>query len=415
MQKNLIIQLARFGDILQTKRLYLSLAQKGHVSFLVDKSMLELTKQVYPNSEVFGIPAFNTNIQEIFTKVPPLLERLKGFDAVYPLNFSLLCQSITNAFDPEILQGYSRIYTHSRQSLWVQLAFRWMKNRKTTSINLADFWAGFAPDLISPLLVNPQAKSKGKGLGVVLSGQKERRSLSAQDYARIIHATFERLESPHVFLFGTDKEMPFARKMLSFLPSKVKEKMTNLAGKTNWQDLEDALTGLDLLLSPDTGTAHFAAHLGVPVEGFYFSSAWAMETAPYGLGHKIWQTSLACSPCLESAPCLQKKEEIPLCHTNFSSPAFLLELQGKTSSKHTLENIIPLESSFDILGQTYINKNQPKNEKQENLRSLLWDYINANKNITYSEDDFPTKLTKSLQKDDFLYKETDWILPQRRF
>ena len=35
---------------------------------------------------------------------------------------------------------------------------------------------------------------------------------------------------------------------------------------------------LDVLLTPDTGIMHLAAHLGVPVFAFFLSSAWCHET-----------------------------------------------------------------------------------------------------------------------------------------
>ena len=53
----LVIQLARFGDLLQTKRLLRSLQADGEVHLLVDDSLKSLAHIVYPGIEVHGIAA----------------------------------------------------------------------------------------------------------------------------------------------------------------------------------------------------------------------------------------------------------------------------------------------------------------------------------------------------------------------
>ncbi|MBD5626519.1 MAG: glycosyltransferase family 9 protein, partial [Desulfovibrio sp.] len=106
-----------------------------------------------------------------------------------------------------------------------------------------------------------------------------------------------------IVLLGSASERPAAHKLLRELPPRAAAQVEDLSGKTDWAGLVDAVSGLDALVTPDTGLMHLAAHLGVPVLAFFLSSAWAHETGPYGLGHTVWQAAPACAPCLESAPC----------------------------------------------------------------------------------------------------------------
>ena len=51
MPKFLVIQAARFGDLVQTKRLLLSLALRGEVHLAVDASLVPLARVLFPFAE----------------------------------------------------------------------------------------------------------------------------------------------------------------------------------------------------------------------------------------------------------------------------------------------------------------------------------------------------------------------------
>jgi len=443
MAKQLVTQLARLGDIIQSKRLMLSLKNEGELCMLVDNNLVDFARTIYPYAEIFGVHIHNANASQVLEENIHVFSKLKQkkFDIVYPLNHSSFSQRINTLFPQEILRGYGRIGTNERHSMWISLAFRWMKNRQYTPLNLMDFWSYLAPNPIAPKDVNPVAKSQGKGLGIVLSGQKLQRSLCPQDYARVIHAVYDRLHSDkqsfanNIFLFGTDHEKKFAEELITHLPNKLHDKITNLAGKTNLKELVQSLQGLNLLLTPDTGIAHLAAHLGVPVEGFYLSSANCFETGPYGLGHSVWQASTACSPCLEFHSCphasaanIQRNNYSALpCHSIFQSPAFLMRLDAnkyteENLQKHPLIDMVHYTSSFEEYTCTTAQNKQARQEEQSlfgltwqgkqddshklrraEQRILLQAYCSATKPMTI--DIAPVHNTS-------LFQEEDWIFPQ---
>ena len=61
MEKYLVIQLARFGDIIQSKRLLLALMLEGEVTLLIDNSLTNLAKLMYPTIRCIGINASNSD------------------------------------------------------------------------------------------------------------------------------------------------------------------------------------------------------------------------------------------------------------------------------------------------------------------------------------------------------------------
>ena len=440
MAKQLVTQLARLGDIIQSKRLMLSLKNEGELCMLVDNSLIDLARIIYPYAEIFGVHIHNKNASQVLESNIHVFSELKqkNFDIVYPLNHSSFSQRINTLFSKEILQGYSRVGINERHSQWINLAFRWMTDRRHTPLNLMDFWSFLAPNPIDPQDVNPTAKAQGKGLGIVLSGQNLKRSLSPQDYAKVIHAVYERLHSENqtsakdIFLLGTDNEKKFAKELLTYLPSKVHNKIKNLAGKTSLNELVQSLQGLDLLLTPDTGIAHLAAHLGVPVEGFYLSSANCFETGPYGIGHTVWQASIACSPCTEFSNCpyanatnirTNNYSSLP-CHQPFQSPAFLMRLDAnkyteESLQKHPLIDMVHYTSSFE----EYFHESIPTKQSKQTPFGLTWQ---GNQNEThrlkraeqrvllqaYCAATKPMNIDINTVHDTSLFQEKDWFFPQ---
>jgi hypothetical protein len=291
----------------------------------------------------------------------------------------------------------------SSRSPWVDLAFRWTTRRRLSPLNLADFWAFLHPNPLDPRKVNPPLRPGGKGLGVILAGREARRSLPAHILAPCVRAAFESLDGPDIYLLGTQNEQPLARSLVRHFSSVMLDKLQNLCGKTDWAGLLDALAGLDCVLSPDTGTMHLAAHLGVPVQAFFLSSAWSYETGPYGTGHLVWQSAIDCLPCLESVPCKFDAR----CLTVFAQRDFLsafaktLDKDGLYGEHALPPQILHLESELDALGSTWKIRqgDDPYSLQRDALRALLGEYLG----LAFCREEQALAAAP-------LYQEKDWML-----
>ena len=305
MAKFLVIQAARFGDLVQTKRLLLSLAGRGEVHLAVDAGLVSLARLLYPFAELHALSVHGGPQAEALARNAAVLARWRGeqFDAVYNCNFSGTTAALCRVFEEAQVCGYRPGAGGITRSPWALLAFRISERRALAPLNLVDFWAHFAPQPVPPHTVNPVATPGGQGLGVVLAGRESRRSLPVPVLAEVVRAAFGAMGGPKVFLLGSAAEKNAARQLMRQLPAKMLPAVEDLSGKTDWPARVEAVSGLDALITPDTGLMHLGAHLGVPVLAFFLSSAWQHETGPYGEGHHVWQTSRGCGPCLESAPC----------------------------------------------------------------------------------------------------------------
>lgn len=410
MSKVLVIQLARMGDVLQSSRLVNSLRQHHEVHICVDTSLADFTKLVFPFAIVHGVHAHGKPGNEAFLRNRAVFSEMRELDVslVCNLNFSGMNLALSTLFEPAIMRGHWLERGQPMRDKWVELAFRWTEQRQISPLNLADYWAFFAPEPLSPQEVNPPAMPKGGGIGVVLAGRAMRRSLPPAVLASVLSAVFEResMRAGHaaeIFLLGTTREYTLARQIMRLLPSAVSRQVRDMTGKTSLENLVELVAGFDLLLSPDTGIMHLAAHLGVPVEAFFLSSAWCFETGPYGEGHRIWQampvSSLGCIPCTETRDCPFETQ----CLVPFSTPEFLTRLRGREDI--VISGIVSMVTEFDALGvvcRPVLDREKDVfSQSRAAMRALIAEWLG----IAPAHDRSVQSSARNF------FKERDWVLP----
>lgn len=410
MKHFLVIQLARFGDIIQTKRLLATLCARpgSQVHLCLDRSLEPLARLVYPEVVLHPITAHGTGLHGHEALRAMLTDnrcafadlRAVSFERVYNLNFSGLNFRLAALFDPDRMEGYAWKDGQELISQWPSMAMRWSDQRRF-SINLVDFWAGYCPDMLAPERVNPPAQSKGNGLGVVLAGRESRRSLPVNILARIVATTAQARKAPHVHLLGGAGEHGAGQAVMKLLPPAVQARTRNMAGATNWADLVEIVGSLDLLLTPDTGTMHLAAHLGTPVHAFFLSSAWCFETGPYGAGHTVHQAVAPCLPCLETRPC----DNGVACLDAFADPGYQRFMTTR-KPEHMPGGMIAYESRFDALGQTFhpVAGMDPDSEQRTRFRQFILAHLSGDPDsIVEKMTDMDALLAQRI------YRERDWI------
>lgn len=417
MKNYLVIQGARFGDLVQSKRIILTLAAKGIVHLLLDNSMSSLARMLYPDAEIHGIyfhglpsPQKNAHNSRIFDRLSDM-----SFERIFNLNFSLLTSQICRLFDPGQVVGYRPAFMCNAgilRSPWARMAFKLARHRKLTPLNLADFWAYFIDKPVRPEQVNPFAMSRGGGVGVVMAGRDQRRSIPAVFLAKLIETIFNLRNGPRVSLLGTENEKAFSKKLYRFLSASVRQRTVDLCGKTGWKDLLEITASLDAILTPDTGTMHLAAHLGVPVYAFFLSSAWCHETGPYGCGHYVWQVSCDCSPCLEAAVCDKNK----ICHNAMMSDellqSFAQVVSGNKNNRLPPQSSLQCwESGLDKFGGLYklVHGSDPFAGQRSSLRKMLGEYQGLNSAATEAS------IVENARMWPLLFVDSDWMLPPWRY
>ncbi|MCR4665794.1 MAG: glycosyltransferase family 9 protein [Desulfovibrio sp.] len=374
MPRFLVIQAARFGDLLQTKRLILSLERLGRVHLLCDTGLASLAALLYPAVEThaFYFHAPQTEcVREHNSRTLTDLADL-SFDTVYNCNLSPLSNALCHLFPRERTVGYrpNAVGRTERMPLLQRVA-RMTAMRSTAAFNLEDVWAHLVSNPVPADEVNPRPKPGGGGLGIILAGREERRSIPPNILADLASVYVQTGQFPHLYLLGTAQEKKLAHAIRRLLPSSLQPRTEDLCGRTGWKELLDCVASLDLVLTPDTGTMHLAAHLGAPVQAFFFSSASCHETGPYGTGHRIIQVAPPCAPCLESAPCQREL----LCHKAMEGRDFLRYVTAMARGKDipAPPHIQFFETATDALGVHCILRSghDPMASQRRFIRALL--------------------------------------------
>lgn len=86
--------------------------------------------------------------------------------------------------------------------------------------------------------------------------------------------------------------------MIDAISSGMRSPALNTAGKMNLKQLACLLSLADMMITTDTGPMHVASAMKTPVVAIFGPTA-PWRTGPYGNGHTIIRSSVACSPCFK--------------------------------------------------------------------------------------------------------------------
>jgi len=98
-----------------------------------------------------------------------------------------------------------------------------------------------------------------------------------------------------IVLFGSASEK---EELIDIIPTKVKNAVINLIGKTSLSELIKSISKCDLFLTNDSGPMHIASALGISLVAI-FGPTDVESTSPIGGVFKIVSSNEPCAPCME--------------------------------------------------------------------------------------------------------------------
>ena len=99
----------------------------------------------------------------------------------------------------------------------------------------------------------------------------------------------------HIFFTGTKKDVSYVESIIS--QTQHKQKMVNLAGKTNMQEYIAIINKFDLLISIDTGAVHVASATQTPIVALFGPTIPLFWGPSYKKSSVIWKEKEACVGC----------------------------------------------------------------------------------------------------------------------
>lgn len=317
----LVINLTRFGDLLQTQPVVSGLKAQGHeIGLMCLENFAPAVGLMRGVDRVFPLPgaALLSRLDKDWRQSLNLFwqwggaeirafapERVINLTATLPGRLlSLYAADDVLGFG---MDGFGFAENSSPWAAFLQVSSR---NRGCSPYNLVDqFWkvAGLNEGERSYHLAEPKAEDRAavrrrleeaapaeaKGyVALQLGASDDRRRWPVAHFAALATRLWERHGLVPVLL-GTPGEVGLGERFAAEAACP----HINFIGSTNLVQLAAALTEMRLLVTNDTGTMHLAAGLGTPVCAVFLVTAQPWDTGPYAAGSLCVEADLDCHPC----------------------------------------------------------------------------------------------------------------------
>jgi ADP-heptose:LPS heptosyltransferase len=327
--RTLVVNLTRFGDLLQSQPVFTGLAGRGETTGLVclrnfapAAGLLRHLHAVHPIPGERLLAALDRSWPEALGLCLAFADAIRQDFApsrVINLTPSLPARLLARSLAGEGVpvsgfrlddSGFGEFSTP-----WAAFLEATSRHRGSSPFNVADLFFKAAhldgprefklaepvPAAASSVLaaVGEQCSTPHRGLlGLQLGASEEKRQWPVESFAALAGKIWEEHRLLPVLL-GSAAERPLAEAYAAASAAP----QADLCGRTGLGELAAAVSSLKVLVTNDTGTMHLAAGLGVPVLALFLATAQPFDTGPYLAGSCCLEPDMECHPCPFSHTC----------------------------------------------------------------------------------------------------------------
>lgn len=333
MRKVLVVNLTRFGDLLQTSPTIAGLKAQGdtHVTVVVERNFAEVCDgipgidRVWPiDLDALGRLLLADDLRAAYHTVAREIAALRAerFDLALNYSSSRMSAVLLRLIGVPDTRGWSmsddghRLITHP----WSRLFSASCLTRRHAAFNLVDHYRRVAGVRDGPcglrFTVEPAVRHRmldrlretGLREGDALIAFQLGASRAIRRWPpRHLIAVGGRLGAAglRLVLCGGAGDRGVADEVAAALGPEV----IDLCGRTSVAELAAVLERADVLLTGDTGPMHLAVAVGTPVVALFFGPALPVDTGPYAADQLCLHAPVPCAPCDHAVTCHN-----PFCH-----------------------------------------------------------------------------------------------------
>jgi len=320
----LIINLTRFGDLIQTQPVISGYKSLGHrvglvclTNFASAATLLDGVDAVFPFPGPKLLAQLDKDwrlaINDATAFKRDVLEQFQP-DRTVNLTPSIASRLMTRELAPESgdVVGFSvdEFGFNADTSSWAAYLQMAGGNRGASPFNICDIFrrtAGLKDEGNSLVLARPGDEEMSRAdellrlekfsgasgfIALQMGASEERRRWPVNRFVETANMVWEQDGLVPVML-GTKGESTLGERFeeLANCPS------VNLIGATSLTELAGVLCRCEALVTNDTGTMHLAAGLGVPSCSVFLATAQPWDTGPYRAGNICLEPDVDCHPC----------------------------------------------------------------------------------------------------------------------
>jgi ADP-heptose:LPS heptosyltransferase len=322
MRRELVIQLARLGDLLQTVPAIAAikatdptltvdllcptqLASIGHMLPGVANVLKWDGAAWQQRAQAADAGLHENHIREAEHSINALSS--EPYDCAYVLNQHSRAL-LAGALLARDMKG-PRIHgpLDERLTPWASYVRKVATSRRGRRVHLADAFCGLCgvSPVGRPLAINLSpcplqsdldhiGKRGGPWIGLIVGAGDIERLVPIEVWQEWIMRLLRAIPRGRVVLIGQERER--GQQIQDPLPPSVLGRIWDATGRTSLPELATILARCHTVIGTDTGPLHLATAVGTKVIGWYFARARVHETGPYGSQHLIWQADGAGDP-----------------------------------------------------------------------------------------------------------------------
>lgn len=326
----LVVNLTRFGDLLQSQPVLAGLAEAGfHPGAVCVENFAQAAELLPGARRIFPLPGAGL-LAGLQRSWPESIRRLEawvrevhaGFNPELVVNLTpslpgrLLTRRLAMAGAESrgfCVDGHGFNADSSPWAAFLQFA---SSERGASPFNVVDLFVRVAglphtgqglaanlpdPDTLRAMEVRLARSTPAGTKGLVafqLGASEDRRRWPVARFRELGQRLWEQ-ESLAPMLLGSGSEHELARRY----QEQNKAPCIDLVGKTSLGELAAALSSASLCVTNDTGTMHLAAALDVPVAAVFLATAQPFDTGPARTGCLCLEPDMDCHPCPFKTDC----------------------------------------------------------------------------------------------------------------
>ena len=316
-----IIQLTRFGDLIQTHQALLEL-KKIHPEYRViliarsqfakpldfilnttfDKTYYLDTKKIFENSEANGLKpsleSLNTFLNELSSESISVLINLS-----FSKSSSYLSSLIKS--DHKIGAYFDNFNKMQINDKWSQMLFATVMRGSLNPFSLVDLFKNIVGLKTKEHQLKPiQLKNRLNVVVIHPFASQERKAWKAEKWVEVIYRTLKENETYNVQIVGAKNEI-LKSQLITENPllKTLAHRIQNLTGKTTLAELSEELKKAKLFVGHDSMVGHLAALNQTPTLTVSLGSVRPHETTPYQENAYNLAPRTKCFPCFPSDNC----------------------------------------------------------------------------------------------------------------
>jgi ADP-heptose:LPS heptosyltransferase len=357
VERILIVNLTRFGDLLQTSPAIAALRRQhpgAAITLMAEKNFADVCESIPGIDRVYRAELDRlgnlmldggAQLLEAYHYVEGMIRELRAerFDLALNYSSSRMSAVFMGLLQIPDVRGWSmtedglRVIRHP----WARLFATMCLNRRVATFNLVDYYCAMTGALAGTRRlqyeVAPHAAERAaalltaEGIGgdervvaMQLGASRAIRQWPEGSFVALGRALAAR--GFRIMVIGGGGDRPLGDRVVGEIGAAA----INTCGKTGVAELGAVLARAEALVTGDTGPMHMAVAVGTPVVGLFFGPASPFDTGPYAADHVVIHTGAPCAPCEHVVTCLD-----PFCRDELAPDAVAAVVDARIAQDWT--------------------------------------------------------------------------------